>query len=106
MTTKMLLLVSRFKNYSVAGTTYPYTSVSSQNYMQQIDNESYICFVTLEQNTFDCYEVLSEKKFSMGHRTVYNVSEGNFRMLVITVDHNQIFLLKMQVCVKEDVIIH
>ena len=79
MTTKMLLLVSRFKNYGIAGTTYPYTSVSSLYHVKQIDNVSNICDLTLEQDTPDGYEVSKENEFSISHRIIYNVSERNFR---------------------------
>ena len=87
MTTKMLLLVSRFKNYSIAGTTYPYTSVSSLYHVKQIDNVSNICDLTLEQDTPDGYEVSKENKFSISHRIVYNVSDRNFQNFQTNVSH-------------------
>ena len=111
MTTKMLLLVSRFKNYSIAGTTYRYTSVSSLYHVKQIDNVSNICDLTLEQDTPDGYEVSKENKFSISHRIVYNVSERNFRnfqtnVIAIAVGYNQNFLSEMQLCARENVIIY
>ena len=68
MITKMLLLVSRFKDYSFAGITHPYVSVSSLFYVKLIENGSYICDLTLEQITFDYYEVFDNNVSSFSYR--------------------------------------
>ena len=87
MTTRMLLLASRFKNYCVAGTTHLYTSVSSLYYVKQNDNESYIRDLTLEQITFDCSEVFNKTKFSVGNESVYNFPNESSQSNYVNVSH-------------------
>ena len=88
MTTRILLLVSRFKTYNVAGTTHLHISVSSLYYVKQNDN---ICDLTLEQNIFDCSEVFNEKKFSVAKKNVYNLpSESSESSYVNVSYHNKL----------------
>ena len=91
MTTRILLLVSRFKTYNVAGTMHLHISFSSLYYVKQNDNESYICDLTLEQNIFDCSEVFNEKKFSVAKKNVYNLPNESYQSSYVNVSyHNEL----------------
>ena len=77
MTIKILLSVSEFKKCGVAGISHFYSSVSSLHYVKQVDNESCVSDLSLEQNTFDYSEVFSREDLLLGHKNAYDFSKNS-----------------------------